>query len=136
MRLPKIGVRPPFAQFIAAPPIFVTLRIHLLAPPELLLDIEALHPWQRLMELIDHCEPRRPRDATGGLGFGQVWEGTVQDLEDVCRERAPSRAQSVLRGPQGTGMDLHCAMQRLPHRIAKRQSMGRTIWIIRRGATA
>lgn len=99
--------------------------------PELLLDLEALHPWQRLMELVDHCEPWRPKDADGGRGAGEVWEGTVQDLEDVLRDRAQSRAQSVLRGVQGTGMDLHCAMQRLPRRIAKRQSMGRTIWIVR-----
>ena len=45
---------------------------------------------------------------------------------------AAVRAMSVLRGAQGTGMDLHCAMQRLPRRIAKRQSMGRTIWIVRK----
>lgn len=104
--------------------------------PELLLDLEALHPWQRLVELIDHCEPWHPKDEKGGRGVGEVWEGTVQDLEDALRERAQSRAVSVLRGAQGTGMDLHCAMQRLPRRIAKRQSMGRTIWILRKGGAA
>lgn len=83
------------------------------------------------MEMIDHCEPWRPNEPGGGLGHGEFYEGTVRDLEDVLRERAPSRALSVLRGVQGTGMDLRCAMQRLRRRIAERQSMERTIWIIR-----
>ncbi|MFN3409529.1 MAG: hypothetical protein ACK45B_11085 [Limisphaerales bacterium] len=98
--------------------------------PELLPDLKALHPWQWFMELIDHCEPWRPTEPGGGRGHGEFWEGTVQDLEDVLRERAARRALSIPRGAQGTGMDLHCAMQRLPRRIAKQQSMGRTIWII------
>lgn len=93
--------------------------------PALIFDLEALHPWQRLMELVDHCRP-----------WGELapeWEGTVQDLEDALRKEAPERARTVLRGPACTGMDLNCALQRLPGRLAKRILHGRTVWVIRRG---
>lgn len=95
------------------------------------MELEDLHPWRRLMELIDHCRPWQVRFDTLELGGRDVWEGTVQDLEELLRERAPGRAGGVLDGPQRTGLYLRAAADRLPERISKRLSMGKTIWIVK-----
>lgn len=96
--------------------------------PDLLLDLEDLHPWRRLMELIDFVKPWSKETCQAD---GEVWSGTVQDLEEILKKEAPGRS-GILRGPQGTGMDLGSAKQRLADRIGTRKSMGRTIWMIRK----
>jgi hypothetical protein len=100
--------------------------------PVLALELEDLHPWRRLMELIDHCRPWAPKEGDAEVLSRDTWEGTVQDLEDLLRVRAPGRAAAVLDGPQRTGLYLRAAADRLPERIGKRLSMGKTIWMVRR----
>ena len=100
--------------------------VHNWQHPALLLDLEDLHPWRRLVELIDHVRPWAVEPFAG-----DCWTGTVQDLEDILRSKAPARA-GLLRGPQGTGMDLGSAKQRIPDRISSRKTMGRTLWMIRK----
>jgi hypothetical protein len=105
--------------------------------PDLLFEIEDLHPWRRLVELIDFVKPwsvtESPTDDMFNEGAdGECWEGTTQDLEECLKSRAPGRAQSVLRGPHGTGMDLKSAARRLPGRISSRRSNGSHVWIIKK----
>ncbi len=107
--------------------------------PDLLFEMEDLHPWKRLLELVDHVKPWQCK-TDAGFEFitgadGECWEGTGQDLEEVLRAQAGSRAASVLRGPQGTGMDLKSAERKLPGRIGWRKSNGHKIWIIKKPAS-
>jgi len=104
--------------------------------PDLLFDLEDLHPWRRLLELIDHV---RPWAITAGQhdewiegANGDEWEGTVQDLYALLESHSPDRAQRALRGLQGAGMDLKSAQRRLPQRIGDRKSGGHKIWLIRK----
>jgi len=102
--------------------------------PDLMFEIEDLHPWRRLMELIDHVAPWRlttKDDEFIDGADGECWTGGVQDLDALLKARSPARADAVLRGLQGTGMDLKSAQHRLPARISTRKSQGHTVWIIR-----
>jgi hypothetical protein len=102
--------------------------------PDLLFDLENLHPWRRLMELIDHV---RPWDMNGeNESPDEVWEGTVADLTELLKSKAPGRAGEVLRDLSGTGMHLRSAQRRLPQRINDRISQGHKVWIIRRPQVA
>ena len=106
--------------------------------PDLIFEMEDLHPWKRLLELVDHVKPwgcKTDRFEFIAGADGECWEGTGQDLEEVLRAQAGSRAQSVLRGPQATGMDLKSAERRLPGRIGWRKSNGHKIWIIKKPAS-
>jgi hypothetical protein len=94
--------------------------------PDLLFDLENLHPWRRLMELIDHVRPWAGDDARG-----DVWEGTVADLTELLKSSAPGRAGEVLRDLAGTGMHLRSAQRKLPQRINDRVSNGHKVWIIK-----
>jgi hypothetical protein len=99
--------------------------------PDLLFDLENLHPWRRLMELIDHVRPWANEN-----NEGEVWEGTVADLTELLKSSAPGRAQEVLHDLAGTGMHLRSAQKRLPLRIQDRVSNGHKIWIIKRPQVA
>jgi 5S rRNA maturation endonuclease (ribonuclease M5) len=103
--------------------------------PDLLFEIEDLHPWRRLMELIDHVSPwslTAGKDAQYIDGAnGEFWEGGVQDLHALLESSAPQRADAVLRSLQATGMDLKSAQHRLPARIGTRKKNGHTVWIIK-----
>ena len=99
--------------------------------PDLLFDLENLHPWRRLMELIDHVRPW-DQDCGGAAADGDCYEGTVADLTELLRTKAPGRAAEVLRDLSGTGMHLRSAQKRLPLRIGDRLSGGHKVWIIKR----
>ena len=101
--------------------------------PDLMFDLEELHPWRRLLELIDHAEPWTADDFKGD---GNTWAGGVQDLHAILEKTCPGRAGAVLRGLQSTGMDLRAAQTRLPHRITDRKSNGHKIWILKKPTEA
>lgn len=105
--------------------------------PDLLFDLEDLHPWRRLMELIDFVRPwaiARDGEFIGGAN-GEEWQGTVQDLYSILETQAGARADRVLTGLQSTGMFLKSAQRRLPQRIGDRKSGGHKIWLIRKPKT-
>jgi 5S rRNA maturation endonuclease (ribonuclease M5) len=97
--------------------------------PDLLFDLENLQPWRRLLELIDHVRPWSDEN-----NQGEVWEGTVADLTELLKSKAPGRTAQVIRDHDlaGTGMHLRSAQSRLPERIGQRSSSGHTVWIIKR----
>jgi hypothetical protein len=66
----------------------------------------------------------------------EVWEGTVADLTELLKSKAPGRANEVLRDLAGTGMHLRSAQKRLPLRIQDRVSNGHKVWIIKRPQVA
>jgi hypothetical protein len=83
------------------------------------------------MELIDHVRPW-DQDCGGAAADGDCYEGTVADLTELLRTKAPGRAAEVLRDLSGTGMHLRSAQKRLPLRIGDRLSGGHKVWIIKR----
>lgn len=96
--------------------------------PELAASLEEMHPYQRLMSLIDLAAPWK--DSEDG-----IWTGRVEELERALRSFDDSLTDKLFRNNSTGGLLLATCMQRHPERFSKRTLSGYTVWTIRKPVT-
>lgn len=94
--------------------------------PELAAALDDMHPYQRMLSLIDLAEPWKDEQ----MSAGTAWEGSVEELERKLRTFDASLTDKVFRGNQSAGILLSTCEQRHPDRFSKRTLTGRSVWRI------
>lgn len=90
--------------------------------PELLAEIHALAPEERLLQLID--------SVLWDEEFPTLWEGKSMELETALRARCSSEVERIFRFVNACGAYLGKLLRRHPHRISSRKKDGYTLWKI------
>ena len=93
--------------------------------PDLAASLDDLHPYQRLLSLLDLAKPWHDTPAE------IEWSGSVEELERALRTFDAELTAKIFRGNTSAGILLATCEQRHPGRFSKRTVCGRSVWTIK-----